>query len=452
MSDLHLEAVANRIGPVVATFASLQQPLARLIFLALPSDARGRASCVCRAWRDTLADPSLWFRLDMTVVRVEKQRFIPVLHGAAAAGRARSQLRQLDLSQLDVSLDDLLPVLTANTGSLRELHLNSVNTDNFRFETGYERPTVEAAVTAAPLLQVLTAKDVSCTLEDAPGLLRAQPPFALLQIRHRLEVSFPDDTGSVGGLNTFAPFAAALADAALQPALFQLWLWKADTGNPAVMGALVDAVLARRPHELVLEACTPPAAAPLARLLATGSLTSFMLCQQSSEEVMQPPAFDTAGAALVADALRVNTTLTKLDLCNAGLCRDLRVAGALLSALVGHPSLRELDIADYIGGTFGPALAELIAADTPALQSVMCHCDIMGDHGWAPIVEALPLNHHLRKLYVWSHYSMSDVFARERLLPAVRANTSLKSLRCVFPPTGPAAEAEELVRRRGQHD
>ena len=154
MSDSHLEAVANRIGPVVATFASLQQPLARLIFLALPSDARGRASCVCRAWRDTLADPSLWFRLDMTVVRVEKQRFIPVLHGAAAAGRARSQLRQLDLSQLDVSLDDLLPVLTANTGSLRELHLNSVNTDNFRFETGYERPTVEAAVTAAPLLQV----------------------------------------------------------------------------------------------------------------------------------------------------------------------------------------------------------------------------------------------------------------------------------------------------------
>jgi hypothetical protein len=35
------------------------------------------------------------------------------------------------------------------------------------------------------------------------------------------------------------------------------------------------------------------------------------------------PLYDAAGAALVADALRVNTTLTKLALPRAGLIRDL---------------------------------------------------------------------------------------------------------------------------------
>ena len=33
----------------------------------LPVDARARAACVCRAWRDFLADPALWQVLDLTL-------------------------------------------------------------------------------------------------------------------------------------------------------------------------------------------------------------------------------------------------------------------------------------------------------------------------------------------------------------------------------------------------
>jgi hypothetical protein len=179
MSDEHVDALANLIISDAVTFASLPLPLARLIFMALPADARGRACCVCRAWRDVLAEPSLCSCLDMSVVRVERPRFVDVLRGAAR--RSRGQLLQLDLSQHHVTADELLPVLNANAGSLRELHLNycAINKYNPAFWT----PTVEAIVAAAPLLQVLAVEEVVCSWEDAPRMLRAEPSFAPLQMR-----------------------------------------------------------------------------------------------------------------------------------------------------------------------------------------------------------------------------------------------------------------------------
>jgi hypothetical protein len=124
MSDSNVQALALLIGPVAATFASLPLPLVQRIFLALPPDSRGRACCVCRAWRDVLADPALWTRLDMSFID-HKHHYFTVLHGAA--GRARNQLSQLDVSRYRYGLQELLlPLLTANAGSLRELHLQSV--------------------------------------------------------------------------------------------------------------------------------------------------------------------------------------------------------------------------------------------------------------------------------------------------------------------------------------
>ena len=112
MSSALEDAVAELIGADLASFASLPLPLAQRIFLALPADARGRACCVCRAWRDALAEPSLWMRLDMAGVGGEPERFAAQLLGAA--GRARGELIELEISQRVVMLDDLLPVLTAN--------------------------------------------------------------------------------------------------------------------------------------------------------------------------------------------------------------------------------------------------------------------------------------------------------------------------------------------------
>jgi hypothetical protein len=453
MSDLYVEALTDDMSADAVTFASLQLPLAQRIFLALPPDARGRASCVCRAWRDVLAETALWTSLDMSGVRAvtgaEWQRFAVVLHGAA--GRARGQLFLLDLSQHDVASEVLLPVLTANAGSLRELHLRHVCVD---FDTKSVHPIVQAFVHAAPLLQVLTIKNVDCTWKDAQRLLRAEPPFAPLQVSGRLEVSCFGADGTTGGMERVGLFIAALADASLHPALSGLRVRKADTAQPAVMGALVDAMLARRLHELTFDLCTPPAAAPLARLLAEGSLAVLDFGDWHWSARM--PLFDAAGAALVAYALRVNTTLTKLKLDRAYLCRDINGAGTFLGALVGHSSLRELRIFEENTNAedcnaFGAALGALVAADTPALQVLECFRCSLGDAGLAPIFMALPLNHHLRELYV-DENRMSKAFAHERLLPAVRANTTLRELKCANRGSEtPAAEfAEKVVRRRGQ--
>jgi hypothetical protein len=175
-------AVADLISPDAATFASLPLPLAQRVFLALPPDARGRACCVCRAWRDVLAEPALWTRLDLSFVPElasfeiagpRRPRFLALLRGAA--GRARGKLQELKLSKQYVLRDDLLPVLTANAGSLRELCLCSMCADN-----GEEDPTIETVVAAAPLLQVLVSEEVHGEWQNATHFLRGEPQFARL--------------------------------------------------------------------------------------------------------------------------------------------------------------------------------------------------------------------------------------------------------------------------------
>jgi hypothetical protein len=313
-------------------------------------------------------------------------------------------------------------------------------------------------VAAAPLLQVLTAEIVYCTWKEAPRVLRAEPPFAPLQVHHALNVFFDSDEDGIihGDMERFGPFAAALADATLQPALMRLSIWYADTAQPALMGALVDAAVARRLRELTLLHCS--SAALLARLLAEGSLAYVEVTQPADQtDDGNAPLFDAAGAARVADALRVNKTLTKLVLNGARLCLDMDAAGAILGALVGHTSLRELWVTHDSATTaedriaLGSALAALIAADAPALQAFDCSDNRLGDAGMAPIVGALPLNRHLRELNLQFN-GMSEAFARERLLPAVRANATLREFKCInggdVEPAPALAEAEELVRLR----
>jgi hypothetical protein len=458
MSSTHAEAIACLTSADPATFASLPLPLARLVFLALPPDARGRASCVCRAWRDVLAEPSLWTRLDMSIASgFYWDRGWAVLRGAL--GRAPGQLRDLVVPEYDRGQHLLLPVLRANAGSLRELHLFVVcaldDSQNEAFsETiwfSQEFPIVEDIEAAAPLLQVLTAKEVCCTMGNAVRMLRAEPPFATLQLRGELIVQ----VGLVGFMEGFNPFISALADITLLPSLLRLCVLHADTAQPDVTTALVDAALARRLRELRLDKCTPPAAAPLARLLASnGSLKVLKFCGWDDNNT--PPLFDATGAALVADALRVNTTLTELHMVCKDLCRDMRAAVAVLGALVGHVSLRKFTVAgdnptEENSSTFGDALAAIIAADAPVLRVLNLSGNLLLDAGLAPIMEALTHNHHLCELDV-SDNEVSEAFERERLLPAVRANTSLRKFRCAYPISDPAAaEAEELVRRRGHH-
>ncbi len=78
----------------------------------------------------------------------------------------------------------------------------------------------------------------------------------------------------------------------------------------------------------------------------------------------------------------------------------------------------------------------------------MSNC-FLGDDGVRPLLEALPANTHLRTLRC-SDNNMTEVLARDVLLPAVRANTSLRTLVAGERETASEAEAVALVARRSR--
>jgi hypothetical protein len=130
-----------------------------------------------------------------------------------------------------------------------------------------------------------------------------------------------------------------------------------------------------------------------------------------------------------------------------------------MDALTGHPRLRVLhlswnwphDDGLQAAAEVGAALAALLLANAPALQTLDIHDSRLGDAGMRPVVEALRHNTHLTKLDCRGN-AMSEEFARNELLPAVRANTSLCELVAGGEGVveGAAHEAEALVAVRAQ--
>jgi hypothetical protein len=156
---------------------------------------------------------------------------------------------------------------------------------------------------------------------------------------------------------------------------------------------------------------------------------------------------------VIADALRTNTTLTELNLEHLGMWRDPAVGTAVLGALTGHRNLRVLSLHNnHVPAAHraaaGAALGALVAANAPALHELDAAYSWLADEGLGPLMDALPRNTHLRKLLLSEEaYGMSEAFARDRLLPAVRANASLRYLDTGLDWEG-AVEAEALVRQR----
>ncbi len=73
-----------------------------------------------------------------------------------------------------------------------------------------------------------------------------------------------------------------------------------------------------------------------------------------------------------------------------------------------------------------------MAADAPALTELGLKCCRLGDAALGLLCDALPGNNHLRNLDLEDN-DISAAFALQRLLPAVRANTSLRELRADEP-------------------
>ena len=443
-----MDAAMN--GPTF-TFTSLPLELARRIFLALPVDRRAQAACVCRSWRDALADPALWTRLDISApsgVNMTLNRDALLLGAAARASGRLQTLQTLDARAQPargVTLPALLAVLRANAGSLCELNVSVVEIGTPAAGNQYP-PALIALLKASPCLQRLHADVVVATCRYALHMLRAEAPWGPLRMR-RLELCCRRRHR-----HDFALFAAAFADAALQPTMSALRLVNmSQADQPELLDLLLDGLLARRVPELCFARCKPKPA-QLVRLLAGGALKKLGIEHSALDPA---PLFDAAGAALVAAALRTNTTLELLILTDAGLYRDPTAASILLAALIGHPTLCQLMIGSEGGGAhlslLGAAVGVIVAANAPALHTLRIMDIPLLEVGLAPLLDALPLNSHLRELdifYTRRVCSLSREFTRDRLLPAVCANTSLRFFKCDGEPDPNVAEAVRLVDKR----
>ena len=430
-----LSAAEAAAASAPVTFASLPPPLVVRVFALLPVDARLRCAEVCRGGRAlTLAERSLWTRLDLTRAGGVADPSAALL--AAAAARAGGQLETLRVAlhfrHAPVILA-LLHVVATNATSLRELVLlpHSVS-----FREQPETETLRALLDAAPGLRALEC-GLRCTLDVALPVLRREPPFGPAVRLKALHVSRIRDVHAL---------SAALA---VSTSLEEVEVGASWPETEAESNALVDA-LRSLPSLRSLALYGAPGSA-VAGLLGCPTLETLFV-ENTPVRLLDSPA----SAAALCGALRANTHLETLCL-SGSLWRDIDAAAALFSALQACPSLTTLLIASIEPlQRQPPAAGAVIAAlvvHAPALASLNLSFYPHGDVFFGPVIEALPQAARLTELEMLS-FTFGEDFARERLLPAVRACASLRSLRtCSTTTHVPSLREAQLLlahRRAGE--
>ena len=300
----------------------------------------------------------------------------PGVAAAVAALATPPQLTTLDLSGCNFSCDELQPLLAALAAGAAPRGLRALQLLGAHLLPAFVRevllPSAVAAIAAGSALQEL-------------HLLEAVPPFF-----PRTHGAGAPQVPAAGGQHPDTVGALRGAERAVRAAA-------AARGSRFVFRA-EHAPLCRREVGDADDAV--PAQAPLARALARASeLTRVVLGGAFTR-------------ALATDAL-----------CGGD-------AAALLSALAGHLTLEALTLEGDLStfaDALAPALGAVVAADAPALTSLRLAGCALGDAGLRPLVAALPGNTHLRTLECDSN-ALSAAFAREVLLPAVRANAGLTRL------------------------
>jgi hypothetical protein len=368
--------------------ARVPPALALRVFALLPADARARAACVRRGWRDALATSSAWLHLNLSetsgvAVKVNCAVF------EAAAARAGGQLVTLDVSGARGAICDkaLVAVVKQNAVALRELraidfHKDGGNPMLLPQDVGRCAALTRALLAAAPHLRVLEA-DMTTLMANAGSVLRRQEPFERLSVATLSVVN----RGSVPA-DTSPPALLDLCDAMAQNvSLRGLKLACVPLSTPEVFDAFVDAA-APKLTKLSFFVCglAPACEQALVRLLRSTTLTDLCIHERSGA-----PLIDAAAAPAVADALRANRTLTHLSLQCIKLWDDMDAASAILGALTAHSTLRILDLClniiwDNVDGAdatvrkqAGTLLGALIAADACALKALDISSCGLGD-------------------------------------------------------------------------
>jgi hypothetical protein len=402
-------------------FSALPQALLLRVFACLPVDALLRCAEVSRIWAQAVAEHSLWARVDVTAESGGMRRPATDALLRAAARRAGSHLHALDVSRCEHVTRTALQavVTTASGGALRELRACTRDDGELLLRVEH----VRALLAAAPGLRALHAS-VFASAANAAALLRNEAPFQPLRL-HWLRVRLPDDDPQA-----VLSLAADVAHHASP--LAQLTLSDAPLGEAALLDAVVDAALASGLQALDLDECRVVAheASPaLARLLRGTALRELRICEGF---LRRPLLSDAASSAQLADALRANATLTRLALVNVDLFRTHAAALPLLAACASHASLAALDVSHNhvpidVRAEVGQALGALLAADAPALRSLDVTECWLGAPGLQALLDGLAHNASLTALRCADN-RMSEAFAAEVLLPALRAHAALHTL------------------------
>jgi hypothetical protein len=418
LADAAEREAAARSARIVAAGAStpvlypLPYALALVILGLLPADCRLLCAEVSRAWRAALLERRMWLRLNLSASGVS-----PEYAGSdgllrAAAARAGGQLYALDVGKCSYSDEALLAVITSNAGALRELRDTSYRDVVF----------VNALLRAAPQLVSYGANVRSDDFSETRRMLRNEGAYGPLRL-HGLELTYNGEHGQLEDEDV----VALAADLATHASLEQLWLVDVPF-TPATLDAVVDAALAVQMSEIMLLVCPiSTLAAPALTRLVAGGTRLHTLVVEPVEQLL-----DTATATALGNALRANSTLKTLDLGLSYLWKEPAAAVVLLRALTGHLSVEVLNLGDNdvdetSRAAAGTALAALVAANAPTLRKLTVHNSSLGDVGLAELFDALWCNTHLRKLNCMAN-DLTEAFVRRRLLPAVRANTSLRYL------------------------
>jgi hypothetical protein len=438
----------------VLELSSLPYTLLVSILAALPADARLRCAEVCRAWRAAVSDHSLWRRVDLSLDSGVTHVVTDALLRATSA-RAAGHMHTLLLPALGTGPHTdrdvptvVMDVLRANSASLRELEFAAAQ--DLAPRLLLEEDELARVLDAAPQLRALRA-DVAASLADATCMLRNEAPYGALRVRFLCAVG-DDDDDRPPGVDDAAWLA--LAGAMREHATLQgVELRYAPLSTPApVLDALVDAALTRRLSSVSAEFCElSPAAVPaLTRLLGDTVLTCLCILNDRSQ------LLDAPAASLLAAALRDHgAALRIVQLEGVQLWADAHAGAAVLAALTAHPSLCVLKLAQNevahpaAAAVAGAALGALLAADAPSLTDLHLSHVSLRDAGMAPLLHALRLNTHLRMLLCYDAH-MSAAFERDTFLPAIRANTSLRTLAAGGWPWGSGAlvQAEAFVEAR----
>ena len=278
-------------------------------------------------------------------------------------------------------------------------------------------------------------------------LLRKEPPYAALRLTHaRCEQSNRD--------NPVVDLQLLLQAVGSHNGILGLSFHRTPS-TVQQLEALVDAVIRLQLSELRFYDCSlTPAHLPALTRLLTGcpSLESLFVFNGERQLVTGDgvPAFC---AALQASSLK-HLVLWQMLLWQMLLLHPVPNLLAVIEAITGHRSLTSFicrtnlltgePAASHLA--VGQALGSLVAAESrlESLDLNNCH---LGDVGLRPLFEAFAGNRTLRTLSCRGN-EISRSFARDVILPAVRANASLRKLLFGQNDIPELVQAEQLVVAR----